>query len=86
MLRVTLTQIGIFLLPFAAYALWLWFSKKAENSEAWSRGHIFWLFITGGGLVIVSFIVMASYDDKHEGQTYRPAEFHNGVLTPGRYE
>lgn len=86
MFRITLTQIGFFLLPFAVYALWLWLSKKTETAKAWSRGHIFWLTVAGGLLVIVSFVVMVSFKEGHEGQTYRPVEFRDGVLVPGRYE
>ena len=86
MLRVILADIVLFLLPFLAYALWLWLNNKAHTSEHWRRGPMGWLALSGIAMVIVSFIVFASLKTAPEGEEYRPAHMRDGVFVPGRYE
>lgn len=86
MLRIILTQLFLFLLPFACYATWLWLSKKGENPESWSRGPVAWLTLAGLALTITGFVAVALLNSSPEGKEYRPAEFRDGVLIPGRFE
>ncbi len=86
MLRIVLTQLFLFLLPFACYATWLWLSKKGENPDSWSKGPVAWLSLAGLALAIVGFVTLAMLDKSPEGKEYRPSEFRDGVLVPGRFE
>ena len=86
MLRVVLTQLLFFLLPFIGYALWLWFTRKGQTADNWRNGPIFWLVFSGLLISVLGFILMASFDRMPQGKEYRPAEYRNGVFVPGRYE
>lgn len=86
MLRIILTQLFLFLLPFACYACYLWLSKKGDNPENWSRGPVAWLTVAGLFLTISGFVAVAQFNRAPEGTQYRPAEFRDGVLIPGRFE
>ena len=86
MLRIILTQLFLFLLPFACYASYLWLSQKNKHPESWSRGPVAWLTLAGLGLTIAGLITVAQLETAPEGKEYRPSEFRDGVLVPGRYE
>lgn len=86
MLRVILTQLLLFLLPFICYALWLWLSKRSRHPDSWSKGPIAWLTLAGLVLVISGLVGMAAFDKSPEGTSYRPSEMRDGVFVPGRFE
>ena len=86
MLRVVLTQLLFFLMPFIGYAMWLWFTRKGQTADNWRNGPVFWLILSGLLISIGSFVLMASFDRMPQDKEYRPAEFRDGVLVPGRYE
>ena len=56
MLRIILTQLLLFSLPFIGFAIWLFLNKKAQTSENWRDGPMLWLVIAGGLLVIGGLI------------------------------
>ncbi len=86
MLRVILTQLVLFLLPFIGYAVWLWLNNKAHASKRWRDGPMGWLALTGIAFAMIGLGVMASFKQAPEGAEYRPAHMKDGVFVPGRYE
>lgn len=86
MLRVFLTHLILFFLPFFCYALWLWVTKRNKHPDRWSKGPIAWLTLTGLVLVITGFVVMASITRGPEGTDYKPSQMKDGVFVPGRFE
>jgi H+/Cl- antiporter ClcA len=84
-LRLALIEIGLFLAPFAIYAAWLWFSKGSAARRNWTSGPLFAMTLAGLVLVIVGFVLLASFGSSERG-AYRPAEVRDGVLVPGRFE
>lgn len=86
MLRVVLSHILLFFLPFLGYAFWLWLQKKEQTSEEWRKGPLRWLALAGVGLVLVSLGFFASYREAPDGAEYIPSHMENGVFVPGRYE
>lgn len=86
MLRIILTQLLLFSLPFIGFAIWLFINKKAQTSENWRKGPMLWLVIVGGLLVIAGLVTLTLREGLPEGQTYRPAELRDGQFIPGRYE
>jgi hypothetical protein len=84
MIRPVLTEIGIFLIPFAVYAVIL----VASRSNVWTKSswplHIV-LKLTVGAfvLVIVSLILLAHFSGAPPGATYTPAHIENGKLIRG---
>jgi len=85
MIRPVLTEIVLFLTPFAIYALFL-FATRADilDRESWTPRALMWL--TGAALVllIVSFVVLAHFSGAPPGSTYEPAHVEDGKFVPGR--
>ncbi|SHM31584.1 DUF6111 family protein [Roseibium suaedae] len=86
MLRVVLSHVLLFLLPFMGYALWLWLQKKEQTSEEWRKGPLRWLALAGIALVLVSLGLFASYREAPDGAEYIPSHMEDGVFVPGRYQ
>jgi len=85
MVRPFLTELALFLTPFALYALYLWGTKRGGVLERinWPLAHVLWLAIAAFVLVIASFIVLAHWDAVPPGSTYTPAHMEKGKLVPG---
>ncbi len=84
MIRPVLTEIGIFLIPFAAYALFLIASRNGVlKPESWPARVIGRLAIVSLLLTIASLLVLANFAGAPPGSTYIPAHIENGKLVPG---
>jgi hypothetical protein len=84
MIRPVLTEIGIFLIPFAVYAVFL----LASRSDVWVRSswplHIIGkLTVAAFVFVIVSLLLLAHFSGAPPGSTYTPAHVENGKLIRG---
>jgi uncharacterized protein DUF6111 len=84
MIRPALTEVGIFLIPFAVYALFL----IATRSKLWVQSswpvHIIARLVLGSlVLVVISFILLARFSGGSPHSTYIPAHVENGKLVPG---
>ncbi len=86
MLRIVLTHLVLFLLPFVGYAVWLAANRKAQTSENWRNGPIIWLIIAGAVIVAGSLVGLASFESRPEGKVYVPAQIRDGQFIPGHYE
>ena len=87
MIRLVTIQLGLFLLPFALYALWLAARRRASPLAAMREaGPLAGLAIAGLVLVILSLIGLAAFDGGAAGGVYVPDRFENGRLVPGRIE
>ena len=85
MIRPILTELALFLAPFALYALFLLASRASVLEAAhWSLTRIAWLVIAALVLMIGSFIGLAQFSGSPPGTTYTPAHVENGVLVPGQ--
>lgn len=86
MLRIVLTQLFLFLLPFACYTAWLYLTKKNKDPKSWTRGPVAWLTLAGLALAIVAMVAVAFLGKSPEGTEYIPSELRDGVFIPGRFE
>jgi hypothetical protein len=84
MIRPALTEIGIFLIPFVVYALFL----VASRSDLLMRSS--WPVIVVGRLllgslllVVLSLVLLAQFSGAPPHSTYVPAHLENGKLIPG---
>ncbi|MDQ8730714.1 DUF6111 family protein [Bradyrhizobium sp. LHD-71] len=84
MIRPVLTEIGLFLIPFAVYALYL-IATRAElfHKTSWPLPIIGWLTAAALLLIIASFAFLASFSGAPPGSTYVPAHIENGRLVRG---
>jgi hypothetical protein len=84
MIRPALTEIGIFLIPFAVYTLFLIATRSGVMSQSSWPVHIIAKLALGSLLlVIVSFILLAHFSGASPNSTYIPAHIENGRLVPG---
>jgi hypothetical protein len=84
MIRPVLTEVGIFLIPFAVYALFLVATRSGVFAQAsWPAHLIAKLSLGSLLLVVVSFILLAHFSGAPPNSTYVPAHIENGKLVPG---
>jgi Family of unknown function (DUF6111) len=84
MIRPALTEVAIFLIPFAIYALFL----IATRSGMWVPSswplHVIGKLVLGSLiLVVASFILLAHFSGAAPHSTYIPAHIEDGKFIPG---
>lgn len=85
MTRAIIQELLLFLLPFAAYAIFLLIVRRNPMAwSSWSR-HVSWLAIAGLGVLIVSLLAGGFLAERSTG-VYVPSHMENGVLVPGRFQ
>jgi hypothetical protein len=84
MIRPVLTELAIFLIPFAAYALFLIATRAGVlTSSSWPVHLVAKLVLGSLLLVIISFVLLAHFSGAPPNSTYIPAHIENGKLVPG---
>jgi hypothetical protein len=84
MIRPAFTEIGIFLIPFAVYAVFLLATRSGLMAQtSWPMHIIAKLALGSLLLVIVSFILLAHFSGASPNSTYIPAHIENGKFVPG---
>jgi hypothetical protein len=84
MIRPALTEIGIFLIPFVVYALFLVATRAAILTPAsWPIQLVARLVLGSLVLVGASLILLAQFSGSPPNSTYVPAHIENGKLVPG---
>ncbi len=84
MIRPVLTEVALFLLPFVAYALFLWATRAGVlDLSSWTPPILAWLTMIAFAFMIVSFVLIAEFSGSPAGSTYLPAHTEKGRLVPG---
>ncbi|MFH6781731.1 MULTISPECIES: DUF6111 family protein [Methylobacterium] len=84
MARALIDDMLLFLLPFAAFGLWLVLSRRNPlRWAAWSDQSLR-LAIAGAALVIASFVVVALTAERHQ-DGFVPTHIENGRVVPGQF-
>jgi hypothetical protein len=84
MIRPALTEIGIFLIPFAVYALFLIATRSALLApSSWPIRMVAQLVLGSLLLVVISFMLLAHFSGAPPRSTYVPAHIENGKFVPG---
>jgi Family of unknown function (DUF6111) len=84
MIRPALTEVGIFLIPFAVYALFLIATRSGMwVPSSWPLHVIARLVLGSLILVVVSFVLLAHFSGAAPNSTYVPAHIENGKFVPG---
>jgi hypothetical protein len=84
MIRPVLTEVGIFLIPFAVYAMFLVATRSGLlASSSWPAHLIAKLVLGALLLVVVSFVLLAHFSGAPPNSTYIPAHVENGKFVPG---
>ncbi len=84
MIRPVLTEVAIFLIPFALYAAFLLATRSGLLVQSsWPLHVIAKLAIGALLLVVVTFLLLAEFGGAPPDSTYVPAHIENGRLVPG---
>ena len=84
MIRPALTEIGIFLTPFAVYALYLIATRSGLLVQSSWPVHVLARLAIGALLLVIgSFILLAHFSGASPNSTYVPAHVENGKFVPG---
>ena len=84
MIRPALTEIGIFLIPFVVYALFLVASRSDLLMRSSGPVIVVGRLLLGSLLLVVlSLILLAQFSGAPPHSTYVPAHLENGKLIPG---
>jgi hypothetical protein len=84
MIRPVLTEVGIFLIPFAVYALFLIATRSGVFAQSSWPAHLVAKLALGSLLLVaVSFVLLAHFSGAPPNSTYVPAHIENGKLVPG---
>jgi len=84
MIRPVLTEIGIFLIPFGVYVLFLLATRSAVLvPSSWPVRLVARLVLASLVLVVISLIMLAQFSGSPPYSTYVPAHIENGKLVPG---
>lgn len=84
MIRPVLTEVGIFLIPFAVYALFLLATRSGLVAQTSWPLHVIARLVLGSLLlVIVSLVMLAHFSGAPPNSTYIPAHVENGKFVPG---
>ena len=84
MIRPAFTEIGVFLIPFAVYALFLVATRSGLLLQSsWPLHVIARLALGALLLVVVSFVLLAHFSGASPNSTYIPAHIENGKFVPG---
>ena len=84
MIRPVLTEVGIFLIPFAVYIVFLIATRSGLLVPAsWPVHLVAKLTVAALLLVIASLVLLAEFSGAPPHSTYVPAHIENGRLVPG---
>jgi hypothetical protein len=84
MIRQALTEVGIFLIPFVVYALFLIATRSGLlMRSSWPVVIVGRLLLGSLLLVVISLILLAQFSGAPPNSTYFPAHIENGKLIPG---
>jgi hypothetical protein len=86
MLRFVAFDAIFFLLPFAAYALWLVVTRRTlTNASDWEVRTIGYLALAGAVLMVIVLVAFVHLDADQPGGVYVPARLENGKIVPGHF-
>jgi hypothetical protein len=84
MIRPAFTEVGVFLIPFAVYALFLIATRTGLLTQSSWPVHVIVKLVLGSLiLVVVSFLLLAHFSGAAPNSTYVPAHVENGKFVPG---
>ena len=84
MIRPALTEVAVFLIPFAVYALFLIATRSGMwVPSSWPLHVIARLVLGSLILVVASFILLAHFSGAAPHSTYIPAHVEDGKFVPG---
>jgi Family of unknown function (DUF6111) len=86
MAREVLEPLALFLVPFAAYAIYLVLRARYPlEVQHWTGFRVSIMTLIGLAAVVLGLVILDAFAPRGQG-VYVPAHEENGVLVPGRIE
>jgi len=77
----------LFLLPFAAYGLWLLVTRRSLGGvQDWEVRTVTYLSLAGAALMLAAILFFIHYDRDPPGGVYVPAHMEDGRIVPGHID
>ncbi|MCH9806451.1 MAG: hypothetical protein K0U74_01845 [Alphaproteobacteria bacterium] len=88
MIRVVIENILLLLLPTLLYVSYIYLTNKksGKNQRVLDDAPLIWLFFAGVAMAVSVLLLFGTVSDGGPGQAYRPPEFRDGKIVPGRIE
>jgi ABC-type Fe3+ transport system permease subunit len=88
MIRVIIENFLLLLLPTLLYIAYIFLTgkKKGKGRQVLDDAPLLWLFLAGIAMAIGVLAVFGTVSQDGPGQAYRPPEFRDGKIIPGRIE
>ena len=87
MIRPVLTELLLFVAPFAFYALFLLATRnRVLNAASWNLRVLGTLTVIALILLFGSFLLLAQWSGHPAGSRYVPPHMEDGKLIPGQFE
>jgi hypothetical protein len=89
MIRIVIENILLFLLPTIIYVAYVYLTSDDEKPGAarvLNDAPLFWLFIAGAALMLVTLVTFGSMSGGKPGQTYTPPVLKDGRIEPGHVD
>jgi hypothetical protein len=87
MIRPILTELLLFLTPFAVYALFLFGTRAGVlQVESWPAKRVGWLTAAAVIMMIAGFVILGQLDYQPPGSNYVPPHMEDGKLVPGHFK
>jgi heme A synthase len=89
MVRIVIQHLLLFLLPLAAYVVYLTIMRQRAQARGlaqprWEEGPWFWLIAAGLAISIAAFAVLGLTGGAKPDTDYVPDRLENGKVIPGR--
>ena len=85
MTRAVISEVLIFFVPFALFALFLVARKRNPFLRAAWAGNVSWLALAGLALVIAGLVYMGATSERRQGP-FVPTHLENGRVVPGQFQ
>ena len=85
MTRTVITEILLFLVPFALFALFLVARRRNPFARASWEGQVSWLTLAGLALAIAALVYMGATAERRQGP-FVPTHLENGRVVPGQFQ
>jgi hypothetical protein len=90
MIRIVIENILLFLMPTLIYLGYVYVTRQTRtsvgNGRVWDEAPLFWLFLAGSLLVVVTLIAFGSTSGGRPGQSYEPPAVKDGHIEPGHIQ
>ena len=87
MIRPVLTEILLFLMPFAVYALFLLATRAGVlKVESWPPKTTAMLTVAAVVLMMTGFFLLGQHNHQPANSTYVPPHIEDGKLVPGHFK